>query len=117
MAQGSGGGGREARRGVDTTGNDEFGVMESPTGEGERQGLSSPVVRTLDASLHASQFTQEQWGLIEVELQRRLAPMHQQSERDRQQMMEFQTSNHALDMELTAMHAVDQGQRDLFPPA
>ena len=60
--------------------------MESPTGEGEGQGLSPPVVRTLDASLHAAQFTQEQWGLIEVELQRHLVPMHQQSERDRQQI-------------------------------
>ena len=38
-------------------------------------------------------------------------------ERDRQQMLEFQASNHTLAMELTAMHAVDQGQRDLFPPA
>jgi hypothetical protein len=70
----------------------------------------------LDASLHAAQFTPEQWGLIEVELQRRLAPLQQQSERDRQQNMEFQVSNHALVMELTALHALDQGPRDLFPP-
>jgi hypothetical protein len=78
--------------------------------------LSPPVMRVLDASLHASQFTPEQWGLIEVELQRRLAPLQQQSERDRQQNLEFQTSNHALVMELTALHALDQVPRDLFPP-
>ena len=117
MTQGAGGGGREGRRGADTAGDDEFGAMESPTGAGEGQGLSPPVVRRLDASMHAAQFTQEQGGLIEVELQRRLAPIQQQSERDRQQMLEFQGSNHALAMKLTAMHAVDQGQRDLFPPA
>jgi hypothetical protein len=61
MTQGAGGGGREGRRGAETAGDDEFGAMESPPGEGEGegQGLSPPVVRTLDASLHASQFTQE----------------------------------------------------------
>ena len=48
--------------------------MESPTGSGEGQGLSPPVVRVLDISLHAAQFTQEQWGLIEEELQSRLSP-------------------------------------------
>ena len=115
MAQGAGVEGREVRRGADTAGDDEFGAMESPAGEGEGQGLSPPVVRALDASLHASQFTQEQWGLLEEELQRRLAPMQQQSERDRQQMLGFQASNHALATELTAMHALDQGPRDLFP--
>jgi hypothetical protein len=51
-----------------------------------------------------------------VELQRRLAPLQQQSERDSQQNLEFQDSNHALTMELTALYAVDQGPRDLFPP-
>jgi hypothetical protein len=115
MAQGAGVEGREVRRGADTAGDDEFGAMESLAGEGEGQGLSPPVVRALDASLHASQFTQEQWGLLEEELQRRLAPMQQQSERDRQQMLGFQASNHALATELTAMHALDQGPRDLFP--
>jgi hypothetical protein len=90
--------------------------MESPTGAREGQGLSPPVVLVLDASLHAAQFTPEQWGLIEVELQRRLTPLQQQSERDRQQNLEFQVSNHALDMELTALHVLVQGPRDLFPP-
>jgi hypothetical protein len=41
--------------------------MERPTGAGEGQGLSPPVVRALDSSLHVAQFTPEQWGLIEVE--------------------------------------------------
>ena len=115
MAQSAGVEGREVRRGADAAGDDEFGAMESPTGAGEGQGRSPPVVRALDASLHAAQFTQEQLGLIEEELQRRLAPMQQQSERDRQQMLGFQASNHALATELTAMHALDQGPRDLFP--
>jgi hypothetical protein len=74
MAQGAGVGGCEGRRGTDTAGHDEFGTMESPTGAREGQGLSPPVVRVLDAFLHAAQFTPEQWGLIEVELQSRLAP-------------------------------------------
>ena len=68
MAQVAGVEGREVRRGTDTPGDDEFGVMESPTGAGEGQGLSPPVVRALDDSLHASQFTQEQWVLIEEDL-------------------------------------------------
>ena len=68
MVQGAGVEGREVRRGADTAGDDEFGDMESPGGEGEGQGLSSPVVRVLDDSFHASQFTEEQWGLIEEEL-------------------------------------------------
>ncbi len=65
MAQGAGVGGREGRRGADTAGHDEFdefGTMEGPTGAGEGQGLSPPVVRMLDASLHAAQFTPEQNG-------------------------------------------------------
>ena len=115
MTQSAGVDNREVRRGADMAEDAEFGAMESPAGEGEGQGLSPPVVRALHASLHASQFTQEQWGLIEEELQRRLAPMQQQSERDRQQMLGFQASNHALATELTAMHALDQGPRDLFP--
>ena len=64
---------------------------------------------------HSLQFTEEQLGLIEEDLQRRLAPMQQQSGRDKQQMLGFQASNHALATELTAMHALDQGPRDLFP--
>ena len=31
-------------------------------------------------------------------------------------MLEFQVSNHVLVMDLTPMHALDQGPRDLFPP-
>jgi hypothetical protein len=54
MAQDAGVGGREGSRGADTAGHDEFGTMESPTGEREGQGLSPPVVRVLDASLHAA---------------------------------------------------------------
>jgi hypothetical protein len=103
MSQDAGVGGREGSHGADTVGYDEYGTMESPTGAREGQGLSPPVVRVLDASLHASQFTPEQWGLIEVELQRRLAPLQQQSERDRQQNLEFQTNNHPLDMELSSV--------------
>jgi hypothetical protein len=57
MAQDAGVEGREVRRGTDTSGDDEFGVMESPTGEGEGQGLSPPVVRALDDSFNASQST------------------------------------------------------------
>ena len=38
---------------------------------------------------------------MEAEVHRRLDP--------------FQTSNHALTMELTALHVLDQGPRDLFP--
>ncbi len=68
MTQGAGVGGYEGRSGTDTVGHDEFGTMESPTGAREGQGLSSLVVSVLDASLHASQFTPEQWGLIEVDL-------------------------------------------------
>ena len=115
MAQGAGVEGREVRRGADTAGDDEFGAMESPAGEGEGQGLSPPVVRALDASLHAAQFTQEQWGLVEEVLQKRLLPIQQQADRDRQQMLVFQVSNHALATELTAMHTLDQGPRDWFP--
>jgi hypothetical protein len=63
-------GGREGMRGADTAGDDEFGAMESQNGAGEGQGLSPPVVRALDASLHAAQFTQTQLVLIEVELPR-----------------------------------------------
>jgi hypothetical protein len=55
MAQGAGVGEREGRRGADTAGDDEFGTIQSPTGAGEEQGLSPPVVRALDASLHAAQ--------------------------------------------------------------
>jgi hypothetical protein len=55
MAQGAGFGEHECRRGADTAGDDEFGTMQSPTGAGEEQGLSPPVVRALDASLHAAQ--------------------------------------------------------------
>ena len=115
MAQGAGVEGREVRRGADTAGDEEFGDMESLHGAWEGQAVSPAVVRELDASLQASQFTQEQWGLLEEELQRRLVPMQQQSERDRQQMLGFQTSNHALATEITVMHALDQGPRDLFP--
>ena len=46
--------------------------------------------------------------LMEVELHRSLVPMWQQN-------LEFQVSNHALTMELTAFHALDQGPRNLFP--
>ena len=68
MAQGAGVEGREVRRGADTDGDDEFGAMESPTGAGEGQGMSPPVVRALDASLLAAQFTQEQLVFMEAEL-------------------------------------------------
>ena len=44
MAQGAGVEGREVRRGADAAGDDEFGAMESPTGAGEGQGRSPPVV-------------------------------------------------------------------------
>ena len=60
MAQGTGVGGSEGRRGADTAGHDEFGTMESPTGAREGKGLSSPVVHVLDVSLHTTQFTPEQ---------------------------------------------------------
>ena len=108
MAQVAGVGGREGIRGADTARDDEFGAMESPDGAWEGQVMSPPVVRALDASLQAAQFTTEQRVLMEAELQRHLAPMWQQN-------LEFQASNHALTMELTALHALDQGPRDLFP--
>jgi hypothetical protein len=96
MAQGAGVGGCEGRFGADTSGHDEFGTMESPTGAREGQGLSPPVVRVLDVSFHASQFTPEQWGLIEVDLKRHFAPLQQQSERDRQQNLKFQVNNRRM---------------------
>ena len=71
--------------------------------------MSPPVVRVLDDSLNTAQFTQEQLVLMENALQRRLAPIQQQS-------MELKTRNHTLTMELTVRHALDQDQRDLFPP-
>ena len=58
-------GGREGMRGADTAGDDEFGAMESPDGAWEGQAVSPPVVRALDASLQAAQFTQEQRVLME----------------------------------------------------
>ena len=99
-------------RGADTSGDDEFGAMESPDGAWEGQAVSPPVVCALDASLQATQFTQEQRVLMEVELQWRLALI-------RQKNLEYrdQTSNHALTMELTTLYALDQGPRDLFPQA
>ena len=109
MAQGAGVGGREGMRGADMAGDEEFGDMESPHGAWAGQAVSPAVVRELDASLHAAQFTQEQRVLMEAELQRRLVPI-------RQKNLEYQASNHALAMELTALHALDQGPRDLFPP-
>ena len=66
-----------------------------------------------------AQFTQEQSALIEAEIQRRIGIRETEaaaaSERQRQQLTEFQASNHAFAMELSARHALDQGQRDLFP--
>ena len=115
MTQSAGVDNREVRRGADMAEDDEFGAMESSEGEREGHGLSPPVVRALDASLHAAQFTQEQWGLVEEVLQKRLLPIQQQADRDRQQMLVFQASNHALATELTAIHALDQAPRDLFP--
>ena len=97
-------------RGADMAGDEEFGDMESPHGAWAGQAVSPAVVRELDASLHAAQFTQEQRVLMEAELQRRLVPIQQKN-------LEYQASNHALAMELTALHALDQGPRDLFPQA
>jgi hypothetical protein len=93
--------------GDDTVGDDEFGFMENPDGTWEGQTVSAAVVCALDASWQDVQFTQEQRLLMEAELQRRLDPI-------RQQNLEYQTSNHDLDMELTT-HSLDQGPRDLFP--
>ena len=75
MAQGAGVGGREGMRGADMAGDEEFGDMESPHGAWAGQAVSPAVVRELDASLHAAQFTQEQRVLMEAELQRRLVPI------------------------------------------
>ena len=61
-------GGCEGMFGVDTVGDDEFGVMESLDRSWERQTVSPPVVCTLDASLQVAQFTQEQLVLMEAEL-------------------------------------------------
>ena len=97
-------------RGADMAGDEEFGDMESPHGAWEGQAVSPAVVRELDASLQAAQFTQEQRVLMEAELQRRLVPIQQKN-------LEYQASNHALVMEVTALHALDQGPRDLFPQA
>ncbi len=52
-------------RETDTAGGDEFGAMEA----GEGQAVSPPVLRVLDASLHATQFAQKQLVLMEAELQ------------------------------------------------
>ena len=68
MVQDDGVEGCEGRRGSDP-GDDEFGDMESPTGAGEGQGLSPPVVRALDTSLHPAQFTPEQSVVITVKVQ------------------------------------------------
>ncbi len=68
MSQGAGAEMREGMRGAEEAGVDEFGAMESPERGGEGHEVSSPVVLSLDASLHATQLTLEHLVLLEREV-------------------------------------------------